>query len=560
MALWSDEQKKKAVDRGRTLVTTNTPKTVAKLAFSLIGNNFTITTPTYKSDIPGVDEGANSQARASFLSALWRCWRTVGQKDVYFDLVFNQIVRGLSALQVAWIAKENVSDPWRPPVLFRALNPKNVGYLHDDVNLVVAYHTYSESIRKLKLRYPDITKLETIRNKDKAEVVTFTDFWYRDPNTLTVYNCYLINNTEILRPMRESKSPIIPIVIRAAQEYPMDKKENRIDTFISDIIPEWQIESKLESMMLSGIEESFWPAKYVRNRNMEPVGDLYTGQGAVNEVDPTFEFVDEPMNQRMPDFGNANVVSQRTHDRIQRSTFNDALFGLTDANARSSIMLHRMTQAGMSSLGAVVQAVGRSMMEANSIALCMLKKFSLPQGEQIYAYDSDNNEMVGYGLTPDQVHDSYENHVVIKPASSLTDDMQKLSVSVQLVVNDILSRKTVRENLVPFSIPSDEEDRINSEKIQRDPNVMAAIAREAYRLQTGQELPEGEPDWKDTPPAQPTPPQGIQPPQGIPGTNLPPEMQGQVPPEMMTGDANVDPQMLQMMMGRNIDPRQAMMR
>jgi hypothetical protein len=167
---------------------------------NLIGNNFAITTPTYSNEV-GEVETTNSKARANFLMALWKSWRNVGQKDPYFDLVFNQIVRGRSALQVAWIAKTGQSDPWRPPVLFRSLNPKNVGYLHDDVSLVCAYNTYDETIRKLRLRYPDIVSLQEIKDKDKTETVTFTDFWYRDPKSGKAYNCYLINNREMLRPM-----------------------------------------------------------------------------------------------------------------------------------------------------------------------------------------------------------------------------------------------------------------------------------------------------------------------------------------------------------------------
>ena len=525
------------------------------MAFALIGNNFSITTPTYAPGmVTGQEEEANSKARANWLSALWRSWSVVGQKDAYFDLVFNQVVRGKSVLQVAWIKGDGPLEPWRPPVLFRSLNPKNVGYLHDDVNLVVAYHTYDESIRKLKLRYPEIVGLEEVRNKDQSTVVTFTDYWYKDPKSKKVYNAFLINNREYLRAPKLSKLPLIPMVIRIGQEYQLDQPADRVSSFIEDLIPEWELENEIESMMVTGLKESFWNPKYVRNKNGEPVKELVTGPGAINEVDPTFEFVNEPQGQRQPDFMSANLLATRTHDRVQRTSFADSLFGLSDAGIRSSIMIHHLTQAGMSHLGSIVQAVGRTMMEANSIALCMAKKFNAKE-LTLYAFDAENNKMRGYSLRPEQIHDSYENHVLIKPAPNTSDDLQRLSIGIQLFVNKILSGQTVREALIPFRVPDDEKERILREMAEMDPDVIREMIAKQFEAYFGYPLPRGEPDFAKTP-QQPDP--SMQPPQAMPGLNLPPEMQGQISPEMMTGDANVDPMMLDMMQGQPIDPRQAM--
>lgn len=560
MQHWAEDEAARAKLEGRHLVTTTTPKSVAKLAFSLIGDNFAITTPTYSSGlITGQEEETNSRARAAWLSALWRSWRNVGQKDAYFDLVFNQVVRGKSALQVAWIAPKPGekatqvgAEAFQPPVLFRSLNPKNIGYLHDDVSLVVCYHTYEETIRKLKLRYPEIVDLEVVKRKDVKEKVIFTDYWWKDSQGV-VRNCYLIDNREFLRSPKESKLPLIPIVIRVAQEYPLDQVGERVDSFIADLIPEWELENEVESMMLTGLKESFWPARYLRNKNGEPIGDLVVGPGAINEVDPTFEFVNEPQNQRSPDFMNANLIANRIRERVQRTSFADALFGLSEPSTRSSIMVNRLAEAGMSILGAIVKAVGRSMMEANSIALCMLSKYST-DGETIYAFDADNSAMRGYQLTPAQVHSSYENHVLIKAAPNLSDDLQKLSIGIQLIVNKVLSAQTIRETLIPFNVPDDEKQRILREAAEMDPNVIQELIRTEWRNYFGYDLPPAEPDFQMTPPQQP--PQGFQPPQGAPGMALPPQMQGQMTPEEMMGDAGADPAMFDLMMGQNIDPRQ----
>ena len=555
---WSEREQIEAELNGRSLVTTSTPRSVAKLAFSLIGNNYSITTPTYKSSSTGQAEEENSKARASFLMGLWKSWKGVGQKDAYFDMTFNQIVRGRSVLQVAWIAKPGQPDPWRPPILFRSLNPKNIGFLHDDVALTVAYHTYEESVRKLRLRYPEIVNLKEVKDKDPKDTLCFTDYWYRDTKTGEIYNCYLINNSEFLRPPKKSELPLIPIIVRSAQEYSLDQPGERVDSFLHDLIPEWELENELESMMITGLKQSFWKEKYVRNRDGQPVPDLITGPGAINEVGPTFEFVpDAP--QSSPDFPSANLIKAGIRERIQKTSLADPLFGLSEPSTRSAFMLNTLTQAGMSVLGSVVQAMARSMMEANSIALCMVKKFS-SEGETVYAFDEDNNAMRGYTLTADQVHSSYENNVLIKPAPSLSDDLQRLSIGIQLVVNGIMSGQTVRENLIPFRVPDDEVSRIHRELVMKDPDLVKEMVRTEFEAYTGYPLPPGEPDFKATPPQQPqagAPNPGIplQPPASMPGMNLPPEAQGQISPEAMTGNAAVPPELLDMMQGQNIDPR-----
>lgn len=556
MLHWAEDEQVKAELDGRHLVTTNTPKNVAKLAFSLVGNNYSITTPTYAGTLGQIEEAA-SKARSNYLLALWKSWRNVGQHDAYFDLVFNQVVRGRSALRVAWIAKADVIDPWRPPILFRSLNPKNVGYLHDDVSLVVAYETYEESIRKLRLRYPEIMDLKEVKGKDAKEVVTFTDYWSRDVKTGEITNCFLINNNEFLRPPKVSLSPLIPIVIRAAQEYPLEAAEDQTDSFLRDILPEWALECELESMMMTGLKLSFWPEKFYRNKNGEPVQQLQYGPGAENEVDPTFEFVPDAPGSK-PDFNTASLILRGVRERIQKSSFADSLYGMGEPGVRSAFMLNNLTQAGMSILGSIVQAVARTMMEANSIALCYVKKFSTGM-ETVYAFDDDNNAMRGYSLTPDQIHDSYENHVVIKPAPNLSDDLQRLAVGQQMVGTQILSAQTVRETLVPFRVPDDEKQRILREQMEKDPDLLKDMIREEYRKYTGRDLPPAEPDFTKTPPAPSTgsgqAPPNIQPPQAFPGAALPPEAQGQLSPEALTGDANVPPEMLDMMQGQPLDPR-----
>lgn len=468
-------------------------------------------------------------------------------------MIFNQIVRGRSALQVAWTEKETEENKlagFRPPILFRSLNPKNVGFLHDEANLIVAYHTYEEKIRILKRRYPEVENLSEVKKKKDNETVRFTDYWGMDRSG-QVWNAFLINNRELLRPPKESISPIIPIVVRSAMEFPLDQPGERVVSFIADLIPEWELENKLESMMLTGLKESFWPELYARNKNGDPIDDIQRGAGALNEVDPTFEFVNPP--RTTPDFINANMLAQRSQLRVQRASFSDSLYGMGEASTRSGFMFNQLAQAGMGILGATVQAIARSMMEANSIALCMVKKISVKGEATVYAYDEDNNRMRGYTLSADQIHDSYENHVHIKSAPNLSDDLQRLAIGNQLIANQTLSRQTVRENLIPFRIPDDEEQRVLREMMMQDPNLQRKRMRQEYLAHYGVELPEGEPDMKDTPP--PQPPQSMQPPQGFPGAALPPQAQGQIPPEAMMGDAAADPAMLDMMMGQQLDPR-----
>lgn len=529
------------------------------MASSLIGSNIVVTCPTYDTPAPDRDDAKDSIERAKFLQGLWRSWRYIGQRDAFSDMRFNMIVRGKAALYASWIAKDTPSSlsAYRPPILFRSLNPCNVGVFYDDVGTRIAYHTYNETIRKLRLRYPAITELDSIRGKDKTDTVKFTDYWELDESGV-VWNAHLINDREFLREPQKSELPLIPIIVRAAEEFSLDLDapideavtENEstgtsVLSLLDDTLGEWEIENIVESMMVSGIKEHFFPALFYRDKTGADVPDLDLGSGSGNEVGLGFEFVDTPRIQ--PDYNSAAMIAARTHDRIQRGGFPDSNYGQADASARSAYLYNQLAQAGQGVIGHMVIALERICIEANTLALCMIDKFAT-ENVTIRAYDAQNETTETYTIGAEQVSDRYNNHVEIKAAKN-PDDIQVLGMALQMYQAKLLSRRTFHKSVSPFRIPEDEVDQIFLEAVEGDPDILKERIREAWFKHFGYELPPAEPDFERTPPQQEAP-ADLQPPQQFPGVPLGPADQGQFAPEDLTGDADVPPEVFASLIGQ----------
>jgi hypothetical protein len=539
---WSEAEIEEAErTRERELIVTNTPRNIVDLGYALIGENYKILTPTYEEGTGEQDE-ENARARNDFLMGLWKSHRYVGQSDTYAAIRHNMLVKGRAAVQVSWIKDKTPKTlQWyRPPVLFRSLDPCNVGFMRDIVGLKAAYHRYPVKVGQLKLDYPEAADLEAVKEKDPKECVIFYDFWYLDDKG-TVWNAFLLDCKEFIRKPTKSKLPIIPIIVRSANEIPDSDPRYQSLSIIDGIMNEWEQENMIESMIMTGIAKNFFPTRYATDDSGEPIPDIQEGPGVINEVSRTFRFVDAPSSR--PDFQNAAIVAERIKDRIENGSFHESLYG-NAGSQRSGYMFGLVLQAGMGRLGGTVRNISRLMAECNALALCMVKKFS-PKGEETYLYEDKERKFRKKSLTPDQIHESYENHVQILPENNGSEELQKLAIAFQMVQAQILSRQTVRERLLPWQLPDNEMERILTEMAMTDPDVLAARIRAAYKRYYGEDLPPGEPDFTATPPPQP---QSLQPPQAFPGVPLPPADQGQLTPEQVTGDANVDPMVYDAMM------------
>lgn len=516
-------------------MTTNTPRAVVDLAQSLIGTDFKIVTPTYSGEESGVEGVENARARADYLSALWRSWRYVGQRDTFADIRYDLSVLGRVSVQVAWI-KNTTPDTlrwYRPPILFRRLDPRCVGYLHDDAGLTCAYNTHIEKAGRLLLRYPDARKIQYLKDKDRNETVEFVDFWYMDAKGV-VWNAYLLDKMHWLRKPQRSTLPIIPIVIR-------NSYGSRAISILDSVMEEWVLENMLESMTMTGVQKTFWPPIVATDERGEPIPDLDTSPGAINEVSPTFKFIETP--RMTPDFQSANLVANNVKARMQRGTFPDSVYGQASASQRSGFMQQTQFSAGAARINLIAGAIKQVMVECNSLALCMVKKFEAEE-TTLYAYDDQDQKMVSHTLSPDAIGETYENNVELVMEASPGEALQKLAVLNQLVAAQVISPDTVRDQL-PFKVPRNELERILAWMALKDPDVLKARIADAYLRYYGAPLPQGEPDMQMTPQAQP--PMG-QPEQAFPGAMLPPQAQGQFAPEDM-GDSMMSPEMFATMMG-----------
>jgi hypothetical protein len=561
---WTGEEKKAARDDRRKLYTSPLPRNTVSLATNLISGKVNITCPAQEETEESVNE---ADARARFLELLIQKQAKTLDQGLIDALGWFGVVRGRMALQVAWIY--DLLSPqqrvFQPPILYRPLDPMGVGIKRDHFGTRWAYHKYREKIVSAKARYPEVFKDGLVEAQAGADhEVEVTDFWYTDEKG-KVWHCVLVDDAFAVKP-KKTRYPVIPIMERNNDPSPSSSERWRSASILEGTLETWGELNFLHSMHLSSIGRYFWPALFLTNPDQEDIKPLDTGMGAINELPRNVGFTAPPNDK--PDVGLATSAIEMLSKYEQESTFPDMLYG--DAGAmRAAYGLNMMASTAVRRIRSTKEQMQILVQSANEIALWCVHNYA-PNGITLYGYDATEKKNIAVRLDSSMIPNRYENSVDIE-ANVTGAQMQEMIMGIQLVTNKIISRGTFRRDWIPSDKepPPDEEIRVLIERIEDDPDLLAARLREAYLDYYGEELPAGEPDWQKTPqalpqqPMAPVPPAGqppmmppVQPPMPPPqnpmmppgGPVMPPgqvlgspEFQGGVNPDMMGFDPN-DPQ------------------
>lgn len=555
---WTAEQRKLAVQEGRELAVDTTPRNVVNLASRLITNTPQISCPIL--DVTGVAEN-DAKARERFLRTLWQVQGNAQRIDPLSALKFNMLVPGLAAAKVLWVKDKlpRGMQATSPPIRIIPLDPTKMGIFYGDLYPKLAYHKIEQKARVVAQQYPD-AKLFDGRKKHQYEsnsVVTIRDVWWIDDDTGEVWQAVLLDDREFAIKPRKTEYTRLPIIERRNDPVPLAEEYRAANSILAPLREAWPIKNQLMSMHLTAVATHLWPREDVVNDENEEVPIPETGMGAFNQFPRGTRFL-EKANSR-PDIGLLQSLQQELQGQQVMSTFAPELYGKAPDTRTASYSLGMSMEAAQGRIKETVYQLERLMMEANELALCLVDHFSGSQGVTLYGYEQRNQSMFSATLTREQVMGAYQNTVSLITRTP-ADRLQQAALALQMVQAKVLSLRTVRRDYVPNEVPEDEEVQIMAEQVLNDPNLMAAIVKEAAALQ-GVVLPQGEPDWKDTPPPQMAQqqPQQQPMPQSVqqPDMALPqmPELSGGLTPEMM-GQPQMAPQEFDMAMGQQVSPEQ----
>lgn len=536
LCFWSNKDRDAATKEGRELLTLMWPRNTVNLANRLIGVDPKISCPAY--DEYDMD---NSKARAQWLTTLWQA-QAYGQKmHPLHAMRWHMNVSARAVTRLIWTGSvaDDTSKGTLPPILIQPLDPINVGFKDGLYYPHWVYHRYSDDVASVLKRYPEAKAKLTERfgeGWDKPgrtkKFVTVTDFWYCDDagKKHKINNVIMVDN-HIVKEFIDLPYPRIPIFVKLNDPAPLNDELWSNGSILSGQYESWQVMNQLASMHLTATKENFWPETNLVSEEGEEVPDINRGRGETN----VFPRGTKPLGalSTPPNVQLSSSLMDVLASQQQQATFPAALYGDPGA-MRSAYGYSMMTGAGLSRIGDTLFQLQQLCQDINSTALCMFKKFG-DSPVTLYGYDKANNKMYGATLSPDQIGERYDNTVTLNN-NMPGDGMQSLIAALQMYDRKIISGSTVRQDYANKPEREDEIYRVLEEQVWQDPDLLKARMRHVFEAKYGVPLPPGEPDGQLT-----QKPGGMQMAQTVTGAGIPNEMQGQLSPESMMGNAGVDP-------------------
>ncbi|MBK8467752.1 MAG: hypothetical protein IPL32_18220 [Chloracidobacterium sp.] len=571
-------------------VTLPTPRNVVNLAQRLISTLPKIDVPS-----PKVSKEADALAEKTeaWLSAVFQSANRQQNRNLISDATWQSLVRGRFCFEVKWIGDvlpERLKKTTLP-ILIRTLDPLNVGIKRGPIYTHWAYHKCDEERLNVmasfpKLKLDEIVAVDTgddVRTeKDTVEVV---DFWWTSPTTGDIWNAILVNGRFAKKPSR-TDYPDIPIIENYGDTAPIEDEEYRGMSILDPIRELWPYQNRLASQMGTGLLWYFWPSITVMNEHGEEVGDIKIKPGETTHL---------PMGtttnviQISPNVPLATLMDGRIDAEIQNSTFPGVMYGKAPGELSAGYGVSLLSDAAKGRIKSTLENLEFGIARVCQMVLGLVAAFGdNKDGVAAWGIDDRTTKAYRLSMTKKEAQDFCDVVVSLKP--QVPQDLQQVqTLGLRLVEAGIISIRTYRDKFMSITIPSDEQARVELEKAFNSEAIAPVAQDSALELYFGK-------NWKEElgivppPPPEPppAPPEMMGPPQGPPmqgpppgmmqqgppmppgqseavltgpmGGGIPPELSGQLTPEMMGMPADMDPIEWARLTGRPMPPAQELNR
>lgn len=547
---WSHKDKAEALTEGRELSTSVSPRNAIILAQWLITSDVQFRSlPEGESN----EEVAAQDARERFLKALWYQQSHIHEINPIDAIKWHLLVHGEAIVQPTWIwhlVPQN-QQIFVPPINMRILSPLNCAVQRGPFGVEFGFHRYCESARSVAARYPDAkAKIMDEATEDKT-LLTVTDFWWQDEEQ--VHNAILVNDTQI-KVFRDTKYPFVPLIRELADGAPTEQAHVRGNPLVGHLMDNWGDRNLLSSMELTAVRDHYWPSMNVTNENHDEIPDIERGRGAVNVLPAGTKFLGDETSQ--PNVGLSAEYSARLDRESSQGAFPDALYG-DSGQQRSALGFNGMTEAGQGRIRGYITSMRRVLERSSQLALCLVGSKAVGELD-LYSYNDIDDVVESATIGPDTVGKRKGVHVIIKDQVA-SDKLQLLVGSLQMFDRGIISGRTVLEDYAPLDPREDEYARIVEEQVKADPALIREHVSRVWEQRTGTPYP-APPEEQQAPPQQQqqAPPPGAQTEAVIPELQAGAQTGGQLTPQTLTGDAQVDGLINQMVMsGQVATPEEA---
>lgn len=593
---------KESVEKdGREQVKTADPYDTVMLAQRLISSNPRIDIPPVRNDDECIRK---AEKKERFLLAMWQRMNQLQGRNVRRDLAWSMLVRGRAAAEVKWIKDKLPPGIDRFPINIRTLNPTEAFVHQGPLYPEYGFHRCQMKRVDIRQEFPKF-KFDDKLFSDEETKHWVIDFWWINSTTGKYWNAVLIDDEFAKKPVQTDYT-FLPIIVAYGEGGPSSNEGYQGLSILHALDGQWQAKCRnLSNMATAGLWAS-WPFFTVENEFGREVPDITVRPGATATVPPG-----TLINQIMPNVNmqSLQALMAQIQNNIQKSTFPDMMYGDT-ASVQSGLGIGIVTDSASGRVQLQVESLELMTMMINEGVMRLITAFDDDdEGVTIWGRHERNREMYSLTLKKEDIEEYYENLVKLR-ASTPQDDMQRSMMGQQLVASGVLSEETYRDEWLPIPTPTDEKQRVLAEQAQKAPGVaeniqLLALIRqypkhwreiirgtqfeelanritESRRQEQQHMMPDGSmmpgaqhegPMMPPPPPTQmPIPGAPPPPPPGPPGMQMdplmagpqgggvPPQLAGQLTPQMMGMDGRQDPLLFQQLMQGpdNIPPAELM--
>lgn len=590
-----DEDVRQAIRQGREQVTLPTPYNTVNLAQRLMSTKPQIDVP------PSNEHDSMSQEYAQtcerWLEAMWQRVNHSQRRNVIGQATLHSLVLGRYAFEVKYVDSKIIkSMPHMTfPIHIRALDPRDVGVHDGDMYPEYAYHRYETSVLNVLQRYPDFSdksmnpKVRKIFEPkgsggmdpfDEETTVVVTDYWFVGDNGGYIGNSVLIDDEFAIEPW-ETDYPNLPFVCGMG-----DFTAGLGDDFdglsiLHGISGAWEYQCRLVSQMATGLMEYFWPAIMISNEFGEPVDQLDIGPGKITNVPWGTKYEAHRPDVNVP---LSNNVYGIVDNLVQQSTFPGVMYGEAPGQLQAGFGVSLLADAAKGRIKNFVESLELGVSMVNSLILAIVEKMGPSEGIPVWGRNQGTRKAYKISLLPEMIEGHYENVVILSPEVP-AEEMQRITLGLRLSEGErpAISRHTFRENFLGQNVPNDEQDRVILEEALMSDEMRIWRLRQAIMEHFSEPDDTGRPAWYsmlEGTPLMPPPEGGEQqpqpgpvgamppgmPPGGMPvqapgmgtpmGGGIPPQMAGQMTPDMMGMDLRENPLLFQQLMGNQPPPEE----
>jgi hypothetical protein len=599
MDVWESSWKDAMSQKGQEQVTLPTTYNTVNLAMRLFSNEARIEVPSCH---PGKDTDDQAGKRERWLKAMWSTIDYQQHRSIVSDLVWQSLVRGRHCVEVKWIRDElpeKLRDK-RFPILVRTLDPMNCGFRYGPLWTEYAYYKYRQPVSLVLQRYPNLKRFDSVKRKMRNrqwvnEEIEIVDFWYTGEDG-SVWNCVLADDEFVKKPA-ETDYPDIPLIEGYGDSAPLEGETYKGLSILHPMGDLYRYQCRLASQMATGVQYYFWPMLQVTNDQGFEATDFVTKPGQI-VYQPAGTKIEAISPQ--PNVPLAQAVMTQMDTQVQQSSFPGVLFGESPGDMQAGYGVSLLSDAAKGRVNQVRFNLERTMEQVNMLAMGLVEAFGGSKGVAVWGRNERAGELYNVSLSKKDIQGFYENRVTITPAIP-SDTMQTQTLGLRQIEAEVLSRRTYRDKFMDIPVPEDEAIRVEIEKALRSdilnqkvmiemlqtyypddwqhmiagtPLEQLVQAEEAAKQGPGESsgapsgppgMPPGMPPPGAMPPGAPPPGMGPGgPPQGpmpiqAPSPNMdagtiPPELAGQLSPEMMGLPPGMDPVMFAQMMGHPLPP------